>query len=53
MKKNVYYFSDAQLDNEINKCEYCEEKPCTAKCPADVSPTDFIRAASVGEPFGL
>ncbi|MDD5066233.1 MAG: FAD-dependent oxidoreductase [bacterium] len=48
-KKNKFFFSAAQLQNEINKCEYCEEKPCQTECPADVSPKDFIRAALGGE----
>lgn len=50
LKKDSYFFSDAQLKNEINKCEYCEDKPCTEKCPANCSPMDFIHAVAVGEP---
>ncbi|MDD5557175.1 MAG: FAD-dependent oxidoreductase [bacterium] len=42
--------TDAQLRSEIEKCEYCVEKPCTAACPCDCSPFDFIRAAKVGNP---
>lgn len=42
--------SDAQLKAEIARCEYCEERPCKAACPADCSPCDFIMAASVGQP---
>jgi NADPH-dependent glutamate synthase beta subunit-like oxidoreductase/dihydroorotate dehydrogenase/Pyruvate/2-oxoacid:ferredoxin oxidoreductase delta subunit len=42
--------TDAQLREEIARCEYCEEKPCKEGCPADCSPADFILAASVGEP---
>ena len=34
---------------ELNRCEYCEEKPCKDACPADCSPADFIMAARVGE----
>lgn len=41
------YLSDAQLRNELAKCEYCQEKPCMAKCPADCSAADFIMAAQV------
>ena len=33
---------------ELSRCEYCEEKPCKAACPADCSPADFIMAARVG-----
>ena len=43
------FLSDAQLQAEIAKCEYCEEKPCKAACPADCSPADFIMAAKCGE----
>lgn len=49
LKERNYFFSDAQIKNEISKCEYCEEKGCTAKCPANCSPMDFIRAAETGE----
>ncbi|MBI4703937.1 MAG: FAD-dependent oxidoreductase [Deltaproteobacteria bacterium] len=40
----------AQLRAEIEKCEYCERKPCRDACPAHCSPADFIMAARVGEP---
>ncbi len=36
--------TDAQLKAEIEKCEYCEEKPCREACPANCSPADFIMA---------
>jgi len=39
------FLSDAQLRSEIERCEYCEEKPCQRGCPADCSPADFIMAA--------
>ena len=42
------FLTDAQLRAEIEKCEYCEEKPCKEACPADCSPADFIMAAKVG-----
>ncbi len=48
MKKNDGSLTDAQLRAELNRCEYCEEKPCKAACPADCSPADFIMAARVG-----
>ncbi|MCL5037190.1 MAG: FAD-dependent oxidoreductase [Chloroflexi bacterium] len=44
------YLTDAQLKSEIEKCEYCEEKPCKDACPADCSPADFIMAAAEGRP---
>ncbi len=40
--------SIAQLQTELNRCEYCEEKPCREACPAHCSPADFIMAARVG-----
>ena len=49
MKKNDGSLTDAQLRAELNRCEYCEEKPCKDACPADCSPADFIMAARVGE----
>ena len=42
--------SDAQLQAELNRCEYCEEKPCREACPAHCSPADFIMAARSSEP---
>ena len=48
MKKNDGSLTDAQLKAELNRCEYCEEKPCKDACPADCSPADFIMAARVG-----
>ncbi|MBI5240571.1 MAG: FAD-dependent oxidoreductase [Elusimicrobia bacterium] len=43
------FMTDAQLANELAKCEYCAEKPCQQGCPADCSPADFIMAAMKGE----
>ena len=42
--------TDAQLRIEIDKCEYCAEKPCKTACPCDCSPADFIMAARLGAP---
>ncbi len=42
------FLSDAQLKTELEKCEYCSEKPCKEACPADCSPADFIMAVRVG-----
>lgn len=41
--------TSAQLKAELNKCEYCEEKPCKEACPVDCSPADFIMAVKKGE----
>jgi NADPH-dependent glutamate synthase beta subunit-like oxidoreductase/dihydroorotate dehydrogenase/Pyruvate/2-oxoacid:ferredoxin oxidoreductase delta subunit len=48
-KDNELYMTDAQLNAEISRCEYCEEKPCKKACPADCSPPDFMMAAKLGE----
>jgi glutamate synthase (NADPH) small chain len=42
------FLTDAQLRAEIEKCEYCSEKPCKEACPVDCSPADFIMAVKVG-----
>jgi glutamate synthase (NADPH/NADH) small chain len=44
------FLTDAQLKGELEKCEYCQEKPCMKACPCDCSPADFIKAVAVGEP---
>jgi NADPH-dependent glutamate synthase beta subunit-like oxidoreductase/dihydroorotate dehydrogenase/Pyruvate/2-oxoacid:ferredoxin oxidoreductase delta subunit len=49
MKKADGSLTDAQFRSELERCLYCEEKPCQAACPADCSPADFIMAARVGE----
>ncbi len=46
-QRNDLYLTDAQLQSEFAKCEFCEEKPCREKCPADCSAADFIMAARV------
>ena len=50
MRKRREFLTEAQLRAEIEKCEFCREKPCREACPADVSPADFIMAARVGAP---
>ncbi len=47
------FLTDAQLEAEIEKCEYCEEKPCRDGCPSDCSPADFIKASEVGNPSDI
>ena len=42
-----------QLQSELLRCEYCEEKPCKEACPANCSPFDFIMAARVGNPSDI
>ncbi len=48
MKRSDGCLTDAQLQAELSRCEYCEEKPCREACPAHCSPADFIMAARVG-----
>ena len=48
MTDNQFY-TDAQLKAEMDRCEFCEEKPCKTACPANCSPADFIMAARVGQ----
>ncbi len=45
--------TQAQLSAEIEKCEFCELKPCKEACPAHCSPADFIMAAKTGEPSDI
>jgi NADPH-dependent glutamate synthase beta subunit-like oxidoreductase/dihydroorotate dehydrogenase/Pyruvate/2-oxoacid:ferredoxin oxidoreductase delta subunit len=45
---NPLIMTPAQLQTELLRCEYCEEKPCREACPAHCSPADFIMAARVG-----
>ncbi len=49
-RDNPLFLSDAQLAAEMNRCEFCEDKPCKKACPADCSPADFIMAARQGRP---
>ena len=42
-----------QLQTELLRCEYCEEKPCTRACPVNCSPFDFMMAARVGNPADI
>ncbi|MGM0442345.1 MAG: FAD-dependent oxidoreductase, partial [Elusimicrobiota bacterium] len=44
-----FLLTDKQFEAEIERCEYCEDKPCQDGCPADCSPADFIKAAEVME----
>jgi dihydropyrimidine dehydrogenase (NAD+) subunit PreT len=48
MKPSNGCLTDAQFRVELERCEYCEEKPCLTACPANCSPADFIMAARVG-----
>lgn len=43
------FYTDAQVMTEINRCEFCEEKPCREACPVSCSPADFIMAVKLGE----
>ncbi len=43
------FMTAQQLQTELERCEYCEEKPCRTACPANCSPFDFIMAARGGK----
>jgi len=49
MNNSFHFLTDAQLRGELDRCVYCEEKPCREACPADCSPADFIMAARGGQ----
>jgi NADPH-dependent glutamate synthase beta subunit-like oxidoreductase/dihydroorotate dehydrogenase/Pyruvate/2-oxoacid:ferredoxin oxidoreductase delta subunit len=51
--KNTFFLSKAQLQSELERCQFCKEKPCLEACPAHCSPADFIMAARVGKPADL
>ena len=42
MKENLF-LTDAQLRAELMRCEYCEERPCQAACPALTNIPAYIR----------
>jgi NADPH-dependent glutamate synthase beta subunit-like oxidoreductase/dihydroorotate dehydrogenase len=50
LRRYVGSLTEAQLRDELLRCEACEEKPCKEACPADCSPADFIAAARIGAP---
>jgi NADPH-dependent glutamate synthase beta subunit-like oxidoreductase/dihydroorotate dehydrogenase/Pyruvate/2-oxoacid:ferredoxin oxidoreductase delta subunit len=50
MGASHFFLTGAQLAVEMERCLFCEEKPCKAACPADCSPADFIIAARGGHP---
>ncbi len=50
MKNLNPILTERQLQSEIEKCEYCEKKPCREACPAHCSPADFLMAAKGGLP---
>jgi NADPH-dependent glutamate synthase beta subunit-like oxidoreductase/dihydroorotate dehydrogenase len=47
------FLTDAQLRSELDRCEYCEEKPCREGCPVNCSPADFIAAARGRSPADI
>lgn len=50
---NTLIMSNKRLQTELERCEYCEEKPCMVACPVNCSPFDFIMAARVGQPSDI
>ncbi|KAF0108678.1 MAG: putative dihydropyrimidine dehydrogenase [Anaerolineaceae bacterium] len=55
MEKSIHslIMTPAQLQTELLRCEFCEEKPCREACPVNCSPADFIIAARVGNPSDI
>ncbi|MFH1523779.1 MAG: FAD-dependent oxidoreductase [Chloroflexota bacterium] len=45
--------TSAQLQTELLRCEFCEDKPCREACPVNCSPADFIMAARQGNPSDI
>ncbi|MEF3280814.1 MAG: FAD-dependent oxidoreductase [Elusimicrobiota bacterium] len=43
------FLSDGELYNEVDRCLYCQEKPCAKACPSGCSPADFIMAIRTRE----
>ena len=52
-KNRSLVMSAKQLQAELFRCEYCEEKPCREACPVNCSPADFIMAAREGNPSDI
>jgi NADPH-dependent glutamate synthase beta subunit-like oxidoreductase/dihydroorotate dehydrogenase/Pyruvate/2-oxoacid:ferredoxin oxidoreductase delta subunit len=52
-EKHSLTMTPAQLQAELLRCEFCEEKPCREACPVNCSPADFIMAARMGNPSDL
>jgi len=50
MAKKIEFIKEKLFQNELIRCEYCEEKPCQDGCPCNCSPFDFIMAAKEGRP---
>ena len=47
------FLTDKQLESELAKCEYCEEKPCKTACPVDCSAADFIMGFKMKNPSDI
>ncbi|NJD59855.1 MAG: dihydropyrimidine dehydrogenase [Anaerolineales bacterium] len=52
-KTDPRVMTKAQLQAELLRCEFCEEKPCREACPAHCSPADFIMAARLVHPSDI
>ena len=53
LKVDSLTMTPAQLQTELLRCEYCEEKPCKQACPVNCSPFEFIMAARLGNPSDI
>ena len=53
MKKNDGSLTDAQLRAELNRCEYCEEKPCKDGLPGGLFAGGLHHGGAGGGEVGL
>jgi glutamate synthase (NADPH/NADH) small chain len=45
-------YNEAEAIAEANRCIYCSDAPCVAKCPADIDIPNFIHKISTGNHRG-
>ena len=52
VKTDTLIMTKAQLQAEILRCEYCEEKPCKEACPSHLFAGGFYHGGVPGEYIG-